>query len=223
MEKDIINIELGWPFFQISVNIFAILLIAVIILILFILVKHFRKSNKRKSLYVTEVDFEVGVGIGKQNIKLVYDDKDKQIAYQLWVEICTRKIGVEWNDDTDIVIELFNSWHDFFGIARNLIKDIPVRSYMNISNEENIVDLSIKMLNNVLRPTLTKWHAGFIKWYNTQINTDDRIPQEIQRSYKDYDQMIKEIKDLYHSMSYYINALYKIAFGKDEKFEKDKK
>ena len=57
---------------------------------------------------------EVNLGIGQNTIKFKYNRKDQEIAYKIWVELNTRKIGLEFERDYDVIVEVYNSWYSFF-------------------------------------------------------------------------------------------------------------
>ncbi|WP_208529061.1 hypothetical protein [Pseudomonas aeruginosa] len=80
-----------------------------------------------------EID-EAELGIGEQKIKLRPNIVDKQIAYKVWVELSTRKIGLPIDLDNDVISEVYDSWFSFFSVTRELIKDVPV---VEVSKEGN--------------------------------------------------------------------------------------
>lgn len=139
-----------------------------------------------------EVD-QAEIGIGQQKFKLAPNDTDRQIAYKIWVELSTRKIGLPIDLEHDVVEEVYDSWHTFFGITRELIKDVPVRKFRRPATEK-IVGMSIEVLNEGLRPHLTKWQARFRRWYERQARQEDfalKTPQEIQQEFPAF----KELSD----------------------------
>ncbi len=156
-----------------------------------------------------EVD-EVSLGIGDSSIKLKYNKKDQEIAYKLWVELNTRKIGLQFDENNDVIDEVYNSWYAFFAIARELLKDIP-RSRLQLSTE--LITLTTKVLNEGLRPHLTIWQAKYRKWYRLQ-DKDERSPQEIQRDFPEYSDLINDLLKTNIRMIEYKNLMYQIAFGK---------
>ncbi len=97
-----------------------------------------------------EID-EAELGIGDQKIKLRPNVVDKQIAYKIWVELSTRKIGLPIELDNDVISEVYDSWFSFFSVTRELIKDVPVSKFQR-KETEMIIRLSIDVLNYGLRP-----------------------------------------------------------------------
>ncbi len=173
-----------------------------------LLIKHILKCCCKHSIVVDEMT----LGIGDSTVTLKYDDKDKEIAYKLWVELNTRKIGIDFDEDNDVIVEIYNSWYDFFKVSRELIKEIPARK---IKYTSELIELSTDILNKGLRPHLTKWQAMFRKWYNLQLGdakNDEKSPQTIQREYDRYTELVSELKETNKKMIEYKNLMYRIAF-----------
>lgn len=156
---------------------------------------------------------EAKLGVGSSNITLCYDNSSKIIAYKLWVELNTRKIGLKFDKENDVIIEVYNSWYDFFRVARELIKELPVK---NTKYSLELVELATNVLNSGLRPHLTKWQARYRKWYENAVcdNDDELSPQEIQMKYPEYDALIADIEKTNNRMLEYKELMYKIAFDK---------
>ena len=70
------------------------------------------------------------------------------------------------------------------------------------------------MLNSGLRPHLTKWQAKYRHWYNEETkNNTDESPQEIQKRYIDYSELIESIKETNTKLINYNNLMKTIAFN----------
>lgn len=136
---------------------------------------------------------EIGIGTGK--ISLKPNSADRQIAYAIWVELSTRKIGLQIDPKHDVISEIYDSWYTFFSVTRDLIKDIPATKLTNRSTRE-IVQLSIDVLNNGLRPHLTLWQARFRGWYDRQlkkIEDEDVDPQTLQARYPQFEELEQDL------------------------------
>ena len=100
----------------------------------------------------------------------------------------TRKVGLLFEEDKDVIVEVYNSWYSLFGIIRDLLKEIePRKKDKDLEKLENIL---VKTLNYGLRPHLTNWQAKYRRWYNQEIEKDTNnqlSPQEIQKKYKNPD------------------------------------
>lgn len=133
------------------------------------------------------------LGFGNQKIILKPNNVDKQVAYSIWVELSTRKLGLDIDPEHDVIIEVYDSWYSFFMVTRELIKTVPATKLSNQSTRM-IIELSIAVLNDGLRPHLTKWQARFRRWYERQLkDLIDVDPQTIQKSYPHYDELVEEL------------------------------
>ena len=162
-----------------------------------------------------EID-EAVIGIGDQKVKIKPNYQDMQIAYKLWVELSTRKIGLEIDLENDVIKEIYNSWYEFFKLTRELIKDIPVSKIRKDESTKELVRIAIEVLNEGLRPHLTKWQARFRRWYNTGIDKEENknlSPQEIQKKYPEYEKLTKEMIEVNHKLIEYRKILRQLAMG----------
>lgn len=205
---DIINIELeNWYSFSIKLNYCAIILLFVILFGVSIIVKKILPLLHKNSIYIDEV--ELGIGTNSK-VKIKFSREDREIAYKLWVEMSTRKIILPFDEENDVIVEVYDSWYSFFGIARGLLKDIPVEK---LNSSKQLISVTDRVLNKCLRPHLTKWQARFRKWYNLQLDSNpDLTPQEIQYTYPHYNELVKELKAINKNIDYYGEVLKKLAF-----------
>lgn len=205
---DIINIELeNWYSLSIKLNYFAIILLFVILFGVSIIVKKILPLLHKNSMYIDEV--ELGIGTNSK-VKIKFSREDREIAYKLWAEMSTRKIILPFDEENDVIVEVYDSWYSFFGIARGLLKDIPVEK---LNSSKQLISVTDRVLNKCLRPHLTKWQARFRKWYNLQLDSNsDLTPQEIQYTYPHYNELIKELKAINKNIDYYGEILKKLAF-----------
>lgn len=197
----------GWQKISVTLNWIAILIVIGILLVVVRIVKKTTLFLGRNSITVEEAS----LGIGNSNITIKFDKRDQEIAYKLWVELSTRKIGILYDEENDVIKEVYDSWYAFFGIARNLLKDIPGN---RLTYSKELVDITQKVLNEGLRPHLTKWQAKFRKWYDVAYDKDEsKTPQQIQKEYEYYDELIKDLKNTNLQMIEYKKLIHKIAFN----------
>ena len=163
----------------------------------------------RKHLHLKSIVFdEATIGIGSSSIKVKYDSRIKEVAYKIWIELTTRKIGIMFDEANDVIIEVYNSWYDAFKIIRMLLEEIPAD---RLNDAKGLVDITTKVLNYGLRPHLTKWHAKFRKWYEYELEKDSSSsPQSIQQNYPEYQQLVEEIKATNLLMVNYAKELKKL-------------
>ena len=129
------------------------------------------KKNFFRRVNTFEID-GASIGIGKNIVTIKPNVDDMQIAYKIWVELSTRKIGLEIDFEHDVIEEIYDSWYEFFSVTRELIKNIPISKIRRDSSTKELVTLSIAILNEGVRPHLTKWQARFRRWYKAEVAKD---------------------------------------------------
>ena len=139
------------------------------------------------------------IGFGDSKISFRPNMADRQVAYAIWVELSTRKIGLEIDLEDDVVAEIYDSWYNFFAVTRELVKGIPV-SKIRRDSTQAIIELSIKVLNEGLRPHLTRWQARYRQWYEYQLRRQESLasekvldPQEIQKNFPQYQELSTDL------------------------------
>lgn len=193
----------------IKLNWLAILFLSAVLIGVSYLVKKIIFYSRKRSINVQEVK----LGIGSNSITINYDNRDRAIAYKLWVELNTRQIGLEIDQENDVIADVYNSWYEYFRVARELIKDVPIEK---VEYASELIELATKVLNSGLRPHLTKWQARYRKWYESAVKESDAklSPQDIQKQYPYYDELISDLIETNKKMIAYKELMYKIAFNK---------
>jgi hypothetical protein len=169
----------------------------------------------RPSLSYYEIN-EAEIGVGSQKIKIKPNQSDMQIAFKLYVELSTRKIGLPIDFDHDVIDEIYNSWYEFFKITRELIKEIPVTKVRNCQSTKDITRISIDVLNNGLRPALTKWQARYRRWYNLEIDKPENeilSPQDIQQKFPQFSELKEEMQIVNKNLIEYRKKLKELSMG----------
>lgn len=184
-----------------------VVIVAVVILIAFGLWK-FRSGGSLHSFEIDEAEF----GLGDQKIKLSPNIVDKQIAYKIWVELSTRKIGLAIDLEHDVISDIYDSWFNFFSVTRELIKEVPVQKFARPGTEK-IVRLSIEVLNVGIRPHLTRWQARFRRWYDRQLDNSEYAedhPQEIQRRFPEFSALESDLMAVNARLMSYREKMYEL-------------
>lgn len=190
-----------------------LLFITFFVIVLFAIYRYFAKP----SLSYYEIN-EAEIGIGSQKVKIKPNQSDMQIAFKLYVELSTRKIGLPIDFEHDVIEEIYNSWYEFFKITRELIKEIPVTKVRECQSTKDITRISIDVLNSGLRPTLTKWQARFRRWYEKEIantNNESLSPQDIQQRFPQFNELKQEMQIVNNNLIEYRKKLKELAMGSD--------
>lgn len=200
--------EAGEVNFSVHYLVFVLVLIGILCLLVWR-----RCSNKIESHL--EID-EAEIGIGQGKLKFKANLEDLQIGYMFWVELSTRKIGIPIDESNDVIVEVYNSWYEFFGSSRELIKSIPVSKVRSNQSTREIVRISIQILNKDIRPHLTKWQAKYRRWWDEELKKPENTnlsPQEIQGKFPEFAELISEIKTVNFRLIAYKNRLNKMIAG----------
>ncbi len=193
-----VNVEIG-------IILIALLFISAIIVLLV--------RNKINTLvFAPEVELSVNLaGIG--NVRIKQNHEVAQIAHKAWTEFVTRKAGLKFDPENDVIVEVYDSWKELFGRVRLLIKEIPANKLRD-ENTQKLVGLLVDALNDGLRPHLTRWQAKYRSWYLNELNkreNEGKPPQEIQKGYPYYDELLTDLIMINQQIISYTNELKKLT------------
>lgn len=200
-----LDIDVGWPI--------ALAIVLVVVLTVgFHLFSLFRRGDSM------EID-QAEIGVGENKLSFRPNMTDRQVAYAIWVELSTRKIGLPIDLEDDVIIEIYDSWYSYFSVTRDLIKTISV-SKVRGKSTRHIINLSINVLNSGLRPHLTKWQARYRHWYDKQVgkvdqSSNDQVvldPQLIQQGFPKYNELSVEIIEVNERLISYRKAMQTLVF-----------
>lgn len=200
---------------SISVDVHGVLWLGFVVLLAIFVVVRYHSFNWFESYEIDEAEF----GFGDQKIKVRPNTLDAQIAFSIWVELSTRKIGLPISEEDDVISEVYDSWYSFFGVTRSMIKEIPVTKARR-KDTEAIIKLSIDVLNKGLRPHLTKWQAKYRKWFTREVESEeneDLSPQEIQRQYPEHQKLMADLLAVNKTLIKYRKQMYRLAIGRQAK------
>lgn len=157
------------------------------------------KSRKSKIISISDISaFSITIKLNMKNI---------DIAHKMYIHLRTRKIGIPF-DENDVLIEVYKSWYTAFNAIRDLLLEVrPIPQNIVINK------LGINILNEGMRPHLTKWQAKFKKWYDLEVNKTENSnlsPQEIQRNFPEYNELINDLKRSQKEILSFLDSLEKI-------------
>lgn len=178
-------------------------------------VNHYYYRRRRlPSWSVVEAEVQLG-GIGTVKIRPSYEDI--QVAHKARVELVTRKAALPFDEDHDVITEVYNSWYALFHEMRSLTKTIPAEKVRGSKDTQELVRLLVDALNKGLRPHLTQWQARFRHWYEEAIKQNPgKSPQEVQRDYPQYRELVGDLIKVNKQLVEYANVIKQIAQGKGQ-------
>jgi len=186
------------------------IIVWVALFLLILLLFFWRRWDKQ--IHTVEVNVNLG-GLGCMKICPTWEDV--QIAHQIWTELVTRKAAIPVDPENDVIAEIYDSWYALFQRTRQLVGDIPGKCIRREKSTQQLVKIATDSLNLGLRPHLTKWQARYRNWWR---NSDEALknstPQEHQKKFPQYDELVKEMLDVNKQMIDYAAQLEKIVKGK---------
>ena len=99
-----------------------------------------------------------------------------------------------------------------FDRIRELVKNIPA-SQLQHNNTQILTKLLIDSLNSGLRPHLTRWQARYRRWLKFELEKvqhQNKSPQEIQKMFPHYNELISDLILINQQIVSYTNELKKL-------------
>lgn len=190
--------------------------IFLIILLVIVLILFFLRRRILKRYYWYEMSVEVS-GTPKMIFKVERNHDNLYIANRIYIELTTRKAAIPIDENNDIIEEVYDSWYKLFGIIRDEIKTLPGKYLKDHDPTSALMGLTRKILNDGLRPHLTEHQAKFRKWLESAKEDSankDLSPQELQKKYPDFANLIASMKAVNVTLMNYATELDKLIKGK---------
>ena len=165
-------------------------------------------SRKRK-YRVSSISINLPFSLG--NITYEPTEQDRIVAWKLYVQLKTRKAALIFDENFDIIVDVYDSLYSLFPITRDLLTNLSLNE---IEREAGIADLIFRVQNYGIRPHLTKWQSDFRRWWDKALKTPsnkDKKLQDIQKTFPKYEELIKELKEMNLELNKYAEDLLKIA------------
>lgn len=159
----------------------------------------------------------LGLPFGMGSVTFDTTSAERVVAWKLYVQLVTRKAALPFDIKHDLVVETFDSLYEIFGVARALLSETPPADKVV---RDGVASVVIGVLNSGVRPLLTRWHADFRRWWDRALAdsaNENRRPQEIQRDYPDYDQLVYDLERTNTELSKFADELLEIAAGRTER------
>ena len=143
--------------------------------------------------------FSLNVGLLKLQAEI--SEEDRQCAWELYTEICTRLSLTGKRDDPEckdfsgeVFVEGLDSIHTFFRETRSIMRKFPV-GQLKPNKTKHLGILINDLMVNVLRPFLEKWQADYRHWWN-QVSDKKLPPFERQKKFPKYKEFINDWRNL---------------------------
>ncbi|MBE0069215.1 hypothetical protein F3K46_09320 [Thermoanaerobacterium thermosaccharolyticum] len=204
-------LKILWDSGKIKVEFNSYFAILAIIIILIIII---RRQNDMKTNKLNPIEMEIDLGSYKEKFEIIRNSENLYIANRIYIELITRKAALEVDPEQDVIDEVYESWYKLFTVIRDEIKSIPGEYLENQYDTSNqLIELTVKILNEGLRPHLTKYQAEFKKWFkNQQEKRKEEAPQKIQKEYPRFNELIADIKNVNKILFSYSEELKKFIY-----------
>lgn len=158
--RELITIKISEGY-SLAIEVGPVFLVLLILATASWVIYHCYRRRRLPAWSVIEAEVQLG-GIGKVKIRPSYEDI--QVAHKAWVELVTRKAALPFEEDHDVIAEVYNSWYALFQEIRSLTKTIPAEKARASKDAQELARLLVDALNKGLRPHLTQWQARFRHW-----------------------------------------------------------
>lgn len=160
--------------------------------------------QKKDPAILSEISVSLPFGIGSAKWKA--DPTERNAAWSLYVELVTRIAVQPLEVSKGLLRESMNSLYTMFATTREVLKQAGPKAG---ASKSSVGGIAIAVLNNGLRPFLTKWHPLLQQW---EVQRSSEIsPQEHEKRWGYEQTLRKEFEDLRVGLAQYAEALAKIS------------
>lgn len=153
----------------------------------------------------------VSLPFGLGNVTYETSSDDRVIAWKMYVQLTTRKAALPFDEAHDLVADVYSSLYELFPVTRELLSGMQID---DIARAKGVADVILRALNDGLRPHLTQWNARYRSWWEQQTKEkadNTGTPQEVQRRYPMYEDLVKDLKRTNTELSKFADELLAIA------------
>lgn len=163
-----------------------------------------RAMPKQDPAILKQVTVSLPFGIGSASWEA--DPTERNAAWELYVELVTRVAVQSLNPQDGLVREAMNSLYSLFGSTREILRKAGPKVG---ASRDSVGGIAIAVLNNGLRPFLSKWHPLLLDWEGQK--ADGVSPQIHEKAWSQEIIMRGELNSLHQDLEQYANALADIA------------
>lgn len=160
--------------------------------------------SKNDPAVLKQVTVSLPFGIGSATWEA--DPTERNAAWELYVELVTRVTVQNLDPHEGMVREAMNSLYSLFGSTREILRKAGAKVG---ASHDSVGGIAISVLNNRLRPFLSKWHPLLLEWEEQKANGISSKARE-----KNLDKEVifrNELESLRKGLEQYANALANIA------------
>ena len=159
---------------------------------------------KKDPAVLKQVSVSLPFGIGSASWEA--DPTERNAACELYIELVTRIAVQPMAKDLGTLREALNSLYTLFGSTREILRKAGPKVG---ASHDSVGGIAIAVLNNGLRPFLSKWHPLLQNW---EVQRSEEL--SIQVHEKDWElepELRKELEILRKNLERYAQALASIS------------
>ena len=137
------------------------------------------------------------------------DADEKQTAWEIYIELVTRIPLADPDGERGLLREALLSLYTLFQTTRTLLRHLGPKLPAEEGIDRSCAYLAVKMLNQVLRPLLSKWHP-LLQDYEKQ-RPDKTGIIEYEKYWEKYEEIHQEMTVLRQTLRGYAEAFAHIA------------
>ena len=160
--------------------------------------------SKRAPAVLKEVSISLPFGIGAA--KWQADLTEQNAAWSLYVELVTRIAVQSLGTEQGLLREALNSLYTLFVTTREVLKASGPKVG---ASRHSVGGIAIAVLNNGLRPFMTRWHMALEEW---EVQRPSDLSKKVhEQNWSEAAKMRQELAKLRNDLEQYAIALAKIA------------
>jgi hypothetical protein len=160
--------------------------------------------SKLDPLKFKKVSVNLPFGIGGAELEV--DERKRQAAWSLYVELVTRIAIQPLKEDEGLLREALTSLYNLFATTREILKAAGPKVG---ASHNSVGGIAIAVLNRGLRPFLAKWHPLLQTWEAQRSPT--LSPREHEKKWAEETELRRELEELRQNLEEYSIALAIIA------------
>jgi hypothetical protein len=138
------------------------------------------------------------------------DEKQREAAWEIYVELVTRVTIQELKEDEGLLREALSSFYSLFQTTRDILKKYgPTIANPSQEDDTTLGHIAVAVLNKVLRPLLAKWHP-MLKDYEDKRPKDDSVTEH-ERQWEKADELRAAIADVRKKLIEYADVLAEVS------------
>jgi len=160
------------------------------------------RAKEIKKLAKTDLSIDsVEASIAGQKLILRVNVEQKA-AWRLYVELSTRVATQPLKANQGLLREALNSLHKLFDVTREVLKEAGPEV---AQSKKSLGYYSMAILNDIIRPFLTKWHPLLLNWEDQRESSKSMFKHE--KEWSESKILRKELEVLRRDLIKYCNAL----------------